>query len=464
MRTRTSIQCLSTVVLTLASWGCSPSSPTSASEGAPGIRPDEGVNAQPLTGARANPGGAPDDLIVHEWGTFTAMAGSDGVILDGLHHASDRLPAFVHSNLPGVKLSPFHAFGDESFHPPARGVNSKMETPVLYFYTKTPQRVSVHVDFERGLLTEWYPQASRVTPEQANLDALRVRRAEGPLDIARIPRSSLDWDLQVTPFESGAPAAMPQVEADDPWQFAREVRAGYVTPFLKDGAAVAGEAEHYVFYRGLGRPSLPLSLRFIGGPILARNVSDAPIPFAVALQMSEAGGRFVPLQRFEAGAGAGAGQQLIFFPEAIRPKSEVIEAVGREVTKALVAEGLYEDEARAMIRTWSPTWFASEGTRVLYILPRSLTDAMLPIRITPTPQELVRVLVGRQEILMPEREALVEALLEARASADPARKTEARKGLARFGRFLEPAVRQTIASTQKETVRRSGAEVLAEIH
>ena len=72
--------------------------------------------------------------------------------------------------------------------------------------------------------------------------------------------------------------------------------------------------------------------------------------------------------------------------------------------------------------------------------------------------------VTRQEILTPEREALVEALLEARASADPARKTEALKGLSRFGRFLEPAVRQAITLTEKEAVRRSGAEMLAEIH
>jgi hypothetical protein len=451
MRTSTSIHCLSSLLLTLASWGCSP---TSVSEGTPGIHKDKGTGAQPLTASAAEPKGDSDDLVVHEWGTFTAMSGSDGLILDGLHHASDKLPAFVHTNLPGAVPSPFHVFGDNSFHPLARGVNSKMETPVLYFYTKAPVRVRVHVDFERGLLTEWYPEASRVTPEQANLDALRGHADDNPLDVAQIPRSSLDWDLNVTPFESGAPGAMPSVEADDPWQFAREVRAGYVTPFLKDGASLAGEAEHYVFYRGLGRPALPLALRFCLGQIKARNSGNAPIPFAVALQMSP------PLGRFD----ADGGQQLIAFQEPLRPKNEVVEAIGREVEKALVAEGLYEDEARAMIRTWSPTWFASEGTRVLYILPRPLTDAMLPIQITPTPRKLVRVLVGRQEILTPEREAEVEALLSARASTDPARKTAALQGLAGFGRFLEPAVRQAIAWTENEAVRRSGAEVLAEIH
>jgi hypothetical protein len=457
MRTSTSIQIFSTAVLALASWGCSP---TSAADGAPGNHRDEGSRSQPLTAVAKDAQGHRDDLVVHEWGTFTAMAGSDGVILDGLHHASDKLPSFVHSNLPGAIPSPFRAFGDESFHPLARGVNSKMETPVLYFYTKSPMRVSVHVDFERGLLTEWYPQASRVTPEQANLDALRGQKGENPaLDIARIARSSLDWDLAVTPFESGAPSAMPHVEADDPWQFAREVRAGFVTPFLKDGSPVTGEAEHYVFYRGLGRPALPLDLRLRGSLIQARNTSASAIPFAIALQMTEAGGRFSRLSRFE----ANGEQQFVAFVAPNQPKSEVIEAVGREVEKALIVEGLYEDEARAMVRTWAPTWFASEGTRILYILPRALTDAMLPIRITPTPRELVRVLVGRQEILTPEREAQVEALLKDRGSADPAKKAAALQGLARFGRFLEPAVRQAMAWTEDEAVQRSGAEVLAEI-
>ncbi len=39
-----------------------------------------------------------------------------------------------------------------------------METPAIYFYAKEPRTVGVSVQFPRGLITEWYPQASRVGP------------------------------------------------------------------------------------------------------------------------------------------------------------------------------------------------------------------------------------------------------------------------------------------------------------
>ena len=31
---------------------------------------------------------APAPFVVHEWGTFTSMQGSDGIGLEGLHHAA----------------------------------------------------------------------------------------------------------------------------------------------------------------------------------------------------------------------------------------------------------------------------------------------------------------------------------------------------------------------------------------
>jgi hypothetical protein len=386
---------------------------------------------------------------VHEWGTFTSLAGSEGVSLDGLHHATDPLPSFVHSAGPAARQSPFHAYGDTSSYMPARHVNGKMETPVLYFYSETAQRVQVHVDFENGLLSEWYPNASSATPRAAEL-------AGGAVDIAKIERSSLDWDLQLSPFSDGAPPGVPEVENDDPWQFAREVRAGFVRPILGDGTQ-SPEAEHYVFYRGLGRLSLPIALRFCRGELKARNSADVAVPAAFALQMSASSGRFEALGRFDAGE-----QKVVTFEGNARQKDDVIDSLAAEVTRALVAEGLYEDEARAMVRTWSPTWFASEGTRVLYVLPRSTTDAMLPIKISPQPKELVRVLVGRQDILTPEVENDVEQALQDRLSPDAAKREAAMRRLARLDRFLEPAVRRAVAWTSSDAVRRSGSEVLAQ--
>jgi hypothetical protein len=71
----------------------------------------------------------------------------------------------------------------------------------------------------------------------------------------------------------------------------------------------------------------------------------------------------------------------------------------------LVSEGLYPAEASAMIKTWEAAWFRESGARVLYVLPRPWTDAALPLYLAPAPRELVRVMVGRAEVITPERES-----------------------------------------------------------
>src|SRR5262245_58849308 len=90
------------------------------------------------------------DLIVHEWGTFLAMQGSDGVALEGMYHEEHALPDFVHSR------------GRDQLH--ISSARMKGETPVVYFYTKNRQNVSLHVGFPDGIWTQWYPQASYAAP------------------------------------------------------------------------------------------------------------------------------------------------------------------------------------------------------------------------------------------------------------------------------------------------------------
>ena len=48
---------------------------------------------------------------------------------------------------------------------------------------------------------------------------------------------------------------------------------------------------------------------------------------------------------------------------------------------------------------------------MLYILPTDLTDELLPLRVEPKPAALVRVLVGRHDVLTPEREKEIDALV-----------------------------------------------------
>src|SRR5690348_18331315 len=101
------------------------------------------LSAAALIAANVNttqPGG----LTVHEWGTFTSIAGTDGSAMtwDSLA-CKDDLPRFVND------------FGFRGFKWRLQG-NVRMETPVLYLYSTRELEARVKVAFPHGVITEWY--------------------------------------------------------------------------------------------------------------------------------------------------------------------------------------------------------------------------------------------------------------------------------------------------------------------
>jgi hypothetical protein len=110
-------------------------------------------------------------------------------------------------------------------------------------------------------------------------------------------------------------------------------------------------------------------------------------------------------------------------------------------TGILVDQGLYPDEAHAMVETWRDSGF-EEGSRLIYIVPRSFIDRVLPLTINPTPGQIVRVFVGRLEIVTPATASAVETAV---ASGDQAT-------LNKYSRFLEPIL-QTVREQQPELTR-----------
>src|SRR5437762_1545841 len=96
-----------------------------------------------------------DGLVVHEWGTFTTVAGNSGTALEWRPLASaNDLPSFVYDlddlgNGAGVRRRNNVKGALEAL--------VRMETPVLYFYASQDTPVSVKVDFPKGKITEWYP-------------------------------------------------------------------------------------------------------------------------------------------------------------------------------------------------------------------------------------------------------------------------------------------------------------------
>jgi hypothetical protein len=388
----------------------------------------------------------PGNYTAHEWGTFTSMVGRDGVVLEGLQREEEALPKFVHDLL---KVEEYAEGGGKI---PASCVTQKMETPVIYFHTDEPQKVHVSVWFQRGLMTQFFPLPSEVMPQLADARQQRV-------DMSKVDGSSLAWDLELVPRSQPEPAEVPKVGADHPWAIARQVDAAWVRTCPPGGSPAKVEAEQYVFYRGLGRAQPKLGLRSTaGGAVEVENGMASAIPFAAVLELGARGGRFVvgrPL-------GAGGRQTFELGKVAFDADREMLSRrLGAAVQHALEATGLFQDEARAMVATWSRSWFQKDGSRVIYVLPREQVDQMLPIGFMPPPKELVRTLVGRLEFITPEVQQEVEQAVRNHDSPDAALRAQATARLQGLDRFLEPQLRNIAQHGSDAAVRQKAERLLA---
>jgi len=96
-----------------------------------------------LTGWTTDEQHTAPDLTVHEWGTFTAIAGSNGRAVEWSPLGVPRYP-------PSTDLPQFvEHFNGLNFKLGLRGT-IRMETPVLYFYSPRDLTVSVKVSLQRG--------------------------------------------------------------------------------------------------------------------------------------------------------------------------------------------------------------------------------------------------------------------------------------------------------------------------
>lgn len=358
------------------------------------------------------------------------MSGSNGSLALGLHHEEEDLPAFVYDRM---KVS--------SNDPNIAGV--KMETPVAYFYSDTPRRVSARVDFPRGILTQWYPAAVKFVPQipggapsmalqDPALDPSVALLSPHCVDYYR-SNGWLDWGSFELLGREAAPPALPDAPLDAfTWSYAREVSANYLK-------FTGGENERFLFYRGVSNVELPArSEVFPEGRILLHNLRAEPLGAVFVVKVSEEGAAFSVRP-----AGVGGLEDLeLSAPEAgaLRPLPEFLDELGAEVTKALEQSGLYRDEAVAMVNTWRRQWFLTPGLRLLYLAPAAWTDAVIPLTVSPAPDTVVRTMMLRVELLTPEVEAADVAALSLMTSDV----TRGRAHFAALGRFAEPRLRRAL--------------------
>lgn len=407
-------------------------------------------------------------LIVHEWGTFTTFSGSNGVHLDFRPLQDHELPGFV--------LNRASQSGQLWFGKGRIKTRVRMETPVTYFYTDQIRTVKAAVEFPKGLLTEFYPPVREMAPP---FDAERGMGAEGE----PVGRGRLDWgEITLLPLSALRPQIADELVAD---RIARHVDATlppygagnhYAAARNTDSAMVhvrlpvreplpgnqlpppSGEFfEKFLFYRGVGKFDVPVSVTNPAeDSFVVSNRGAEKLPRMMVLRVQADSWKYAFTPELPAG-------QAIQLPA---PDTAVDVATLRGLmVNELTQTGLYPKEAVAMVDTWSDSWFTEEGLRLFYLVPQSVTDDVLPLRITPQPDEQLRVMVGRVEIMSTSQERelrqLVEQsakerarlLAEAQEQQVPASLPPIPEKLVQLGRFAEPALARIRELTQDRAIQ-----------
>jgi hypothetical protein len=349
-------------------------------------------------------GQSPVAVTAHEWGTFTSITAPDGTTMEWLPlAASSELPSFVEH------------LQNANFKGGLRGT-IRMETPVLYFYSPQETTLSVHVTFSQGLITEWYPHAEvpAISPNQ--LFDVAQKKKDG----------TIFWpSVKIDPATS---AEFPVEAFGDAYYAARETSSAP----LAVPASAGAQREKFLFYRGVSTTRPPVTASIMSNStVLLQNHLAMPIANVILFERrgNNIGFRIL---------GPVADEAALSSPAL----DGSLEWLFSELEGILIAQGLFPDEAHAMLETWNLSWF-EEGSRILYIVPRSFVDSVLPLTINPAPAQLTRVFVGRLELITP---ATQQAVVSAFAAND-------RSTLAKYHRFLEPILRTLLEAAHDRPTR-----------
>jgi len=370
-----------------------------------------------LLGAGLGASNVTNAYDLHEWGTFTTVSGSDGQLLSGLEIEEEHLPSFVYSHLgmqPSVYsgngivyLPPFKNVKNSSHQIPVmlnqknelqiggsfkgmprailRNVTVKMESPVIYFYGDDTLKVNVQVGFQGGTISQWYPQRkSGDTPKLVKRGEHKLSeslenmlRAETEmvdlskwLDFSKPYDGTVEWDLEILPKSQRNSAFTFKSEENTTWTYPRVPYANMVK--------VGNEYEDYLFYRGIGNFDLPATFSVDAAEtVLMRNKSNEAIPFAFAFENIKGRFRYKTIGEIGSGEVAKVAESEWLSPSS---KSSQQAEVFQEIRKGLVAQGLTEDEANGMIKTWWKSSFKKLGLRVIWVVPQTDLERILPLQ------------------------------------------------------------------------------------
>jgi hypothetical protein len=264
----------------------------------------------------------------------------------------------------------------------------------MYFYpppegeAKKTLTLDVRVEFHGGWLTEFYPNAGATAPGITLTD-------QGAAIIGRLePHAigSLEWNgLRI-----GEPVTLPETD-DAVWLHPRAVNSAPVS-------TTDGEGERYLFYRGVANLESPVRAIRRAGMLSIDSPFDVAAMWLVDLRADQSLA-YRPVNIRGAAAGFEAAAYHADNPARLRTS----------MRRALIADGLFADEADAMLNTWEAAYFRTPGLRLFYLVPQTWTDRVLPLRLS-VPAKVSRTMVGRIELVTDRQRELLDQIAAGPAS------------------------------------------------
>ncbi len=348
-----------------------------------------------------------DPWVIHEWGTFTSLQDEAGKAIGGINTDDEPTPKFVHRLADYLLLTPEQLWpagskGTPHCHP---GVTMRLETPVLYFHPPasepTATGIEVRARFRGGWLSEFYPNAEAAAPG-FNTNTMGF----GPLNSST--EGTLAWKNLAVGGAWAGPATGARV-----WTAPRAVRAAPVR-------TAEGESERFLFYRGVGHLDAPLAVSQDASTaeLVLRSQCPPELEGKPGLNVrsvwlvdiradGKAAFRAGPALTLN-GNGKIAGKISSRFGPGDYAAGN-LEKLKTGLQAALVEEGLFGDEARALLNTWELSYFKTTGMRVFFMVPRVWTDLYLPLSVS-LPAQMTRVMVGRIELVTPAQREILNKL------------------------------------------------------
>ena len=339
-------------------------------------------------------------LDVHEWGTITTRHLPNGKPEGRLNRIqkSEELPEFVHEFEPEATGN--NRLRKRRATPGRTDVTMRLETPVIYFHVPKGEQFvesfDVKVDFRGGVIKEFYPNAK---PSVAvDRDRIHSKIKAGILkgwdgkQLNRFVKSSLEWKGLRLTHSFNFPCTAKEV-----WLAPRRVKSSNIVN-------AEGEVERYLFYRGVAnlnalfQTTIKDSRVSLLSPLILHWMPGKSMTFPkVWIVNSNDLGETAFIERADISIEKNKTATHLWTVAQFKEKAYSyanLDKLRKSMKRELIEQGLFEDEAEAMLETWKDGYFNAYGTRVLYIVPQEWINYHLPLDIS-VPHKLKRVFIGK---------------------------------------------------------------------